>query len=166
MMKKILVLFFLLALAYVSQAQQSITTIILVRHAEKGSDGTDDPDLTAAGIERAKRLIDLFSAANIDAFYSTKFKRTKNTVSPLAQSKGKEVMIYDNVKPATVDELISKNQGKTILIAGHSNTIPQLANQLLGKEQFQTYADTDYGNIIMVSVVEKAKVASYTLLRY
>jgi 2,3-bisphosphoglycerate-dependent phosphoglycerate mutase len=165
-MKKILVLFFVCMLAFAAQAQQSITTFILVRHAEKGNDGTNDPELAAAGAERAKKLVDMFSATNIDAFYSTKTKRTQNTIAPLAQAKGKEVLIYDNQKPATVDELIAKNLGKTIFVVGHSNTVPQLANQLLGKEEFQNFADTDYGNIIVISVVEKAKTASYTLIRY
>jgi 2,3-bisphosphoglycerate-dependent phosphoglycerate mutase len=165
-MKKILVLFFVIILAFAAEAQQPITTFILVRHAEKGNDGTNDPELAAAGVERAKKLVDIFSATNIDAFYSTKTKRTQNTIAPLAQAKGKEILIYDNQKPATVDELIAKNLGKTIFVVGHSNTVPQLANQLLGKEQFQNFADTDYGNIIVISIVEKAKTASYTLLRY
>jgi broad specificity phosphatase PhoE len=165
-MKKIFVLFFVTILAFAATAQQSITTFILVRHAEKGNDGTNDPELATAGLERAKRLVDMFSATNVDAFYSTKTKRTQSTIAPLAQAKGKEVLIYDNQKPATVDELIAKNLGKTIFVVGHSNTVPQLANQLLGKEQFQNFADTDYGNIIVISVVEKAKTASYTLLRY
>jgi 2,3-bisphosphoglycerate-dependent phosphoglycerate mutase len=165
-MKKILVLFFVAILAFPAEGQQSITTFILVRHAEKGNDGTNDPELATAGVDRAKRLTDMFSATTIDAFYSTKTKRTQSTAAPLAQAKGKEVLIYDNQKPATVDELIAKNLGKTIFVVGHSNTVPQLANQLLGKEQFQNFADTDYGNIIVISVVEKAKLASYTLLRY
>jgi broad specificity phosphatase PhoE len=165
-MKKIFVLFFVAVLTLGAEAQQSITTFILVRHAEKGSDGTNDPELATAGMERAKRLADMFSATNIDAFYSTKTKRTQNTIAPLAQAKGKEVLIYDNQKPATVDELIAKNLGKTVFVVGHSNTVPQLANQFLGKEEFQNFADTDYGNIIVISVVEKAKTASFTLIRY
>ena len=165
-MRKIQFTLFLLLVAVAVHGQQTITTVILVRHAEKDNDGTNDPDLTPEGNERARKLATLFSSASIDAVYSTRFKRTRNTVTPLAHQKGKEVVVYDNIVPETIDQILSRHNGKTILVVGHSNTIPQLANQLLGKDQFQMFADSDYGNIIVVSIVEKGRVATFTLLKY
>jgi 2,3-bisphosphoglycerate-dependent phosphoglycerate mutase len=166
-MKRYIAFFvFSLFFQHIYAQTSSITTFILVRHAEKGNDGTDDPDLTPEGIQRAKKLAGIFKNTAVDAVYSTRYKRTKNTVEPLAQQKGKEVMLYENVKPATLDDILTKYPGGTILIGGHSNTIPQLANQLVGREEFKTFDDSDYGNILIISVVEKGKVAKATLLNY
>ena len=65
------------------QNEQKITTFILVRHAEKGSDGTDDPDLKPEGYERARKLALILKNTTISAVYATKYKRARNTVSAL-----------------------------------------------------------------------------------
>lgn len=161
--------FLVLCLLLTSEATAqsgAITTFILVRHAEKGSDGTDDPDLKPEGMERAKRFAALLKNTDIQGVYSTKYKRTKNTVTPLAQEKGLEVQIYDAAKADVIDGLLSKHAGGTVVIGGHSNTIPQIANLLTGKEDYKTFPDSDYGNILVVSVVERGKVAKVTLLNY
>ena len=157
---------FLLLTFEVSAQSGAITTFILVRHAEKGSDGTDDPDLKPEGMERAKRFAALMKNTSIQGVYSTKYKRTKNTVTHLAQEKGLEVQVYDAAKADVIDGLLSKHAGGTVVIAGHSNTIPQIANLLTGKEEYKTFPDTDYGNILIVSVLERGKVAKVTWLNY
>lgn len=128
------------------------TTYILVRHAEK-ENTKNDPQLTKEGQERAKRLAALLDKQTIDAIYSTNFNRTRNTVQPLADAKGLQVKFYESQPD------IAGLKG-TIVICGHSNTIPALANSLLGKEQFKTFDDSDYGNILII------KDGSLTHLRY
>jgi 2,3-bisphosphoglycerate-dependent phosphoglycerate mutase len=155
MKKLLLLLFIIICFVETLSAQSELTTFILVRHAEKGNDGTDDPDLKPEGVERAKKFATLFTQSNIEAVYSTRFKRTKNTVTPLAQAKGLEVQVYESMKPESVDELITKHLGKTIVIGGHSNTVPQIANVLLGKNEFQPFADTEYGNILVITLVKR-----------
>jgi 2,3-bisphosphoglycerate-dependent phosphoglycerate mutase len=155
-MKKLpLLLFAIICLVQTVSAQTELTTFILVRHAEKGTEGGDDPNLKPEGNERAKKFAALFTQATVDAIYSTRFKRTKNTVTPLAQSKGLEVQVYESMKSEAVDELIKKHAGKTIVVAGHSNTIPQIANVLLGKNEFQQFPDTEYGNILVITLVKR-----------
>ncbi len=51
--------------------------------------------------------------------------------------------------------MLTKNQGGTVLVAGHSNTIPQFANYLVGQSTYHTFEDGDYNNILVVSVVKK-----------
>lgn len=78
----------LLLVACSSFAQQPVTTFILVRHAEKDmTQSTPDPDLSAEGHARARRLALLFEKTEIAAVYSTPFKRTRQTVEPLAAGK-------------------------------------------------------------------------------
>jgi 2,3-bisphosphoglycerate-dependent phosphoglycerate mutase len=145
---------------------KDVTTFILVRHAEKGSDGTEDPDLKPEGAERAKRLAAMLKETKIDAIYATKFKRTKNTVTPTAESKSLVVKEYEAHKPEVIEAMIKEHRGGTILLSGHSNTIPWTINLLIGKEEYKDFQDTDYDNFVIVDVVEKGKNAKVTWLNY
>ena len=147
-------------------AQENITTFILIRHAEKGDDGTKDPDLTEAGKQRAIRLMEMLRDQSIGAIYSTAFKRTQNTVAPLANSKKLTVLAYEAFKPEVIDDILSKNKGGTVVICGHSNSIPWTINYLVGKEQYPDFEDKDYENLVVVSVIEKGKVTKVTWLNY
>jgi broad specificity phosphatase PhoE len=138
-MKSLLIIFAFLITVSVS-AQ---TTYILIRHAEK-ENSKDDPNLTKEGEARANLLAFIFEKQKVDAIYSTNFNRTKNTVKPLADAKGIEVQIYEKQPD------LSKAKG-TVVIVGHSNTIPALANALLGKEQFKTFDDSDFGNLLVIT---------------
>ena len=144
------IVFFVLLFACASSYAQ--TTFILIRHAEKEATGTD-PNLTKEGEERAKKLVSMLEKQHVDEIYSTNFNRTKNTVKPLAEAKGLQVKTYDKQPDVA-------NLKGTIVIVGHSNTIPALANQLIGKDQFKNFDDTDFGNILII------KDGSVTHLRY
>jgi broad specificity phosphatase PhoE len=155
-MKKYLlaVLFFVSISALQAQA---ITTIILVRHAEKMSDGSKDPELTEEGKARAVRFANLLKDTKVDAIFSTPLKRTQNTVAPLALSKGITVATYQAMKGEVIDDMLKNFAGKTIVISGHSNTTPWTINYLLGKEEFKDFADSDYDNLVIVDLIEKGK---------
>lgn len=163
-MKHFLILLFL-SLSFAAGAQ-TITTVILVRHAEKGTDDPKDPELSDAGKQRAQRLVQVLKEIKVDAIFSTPYKRTRNTVSPLAEAKGISVLNYDPSKKEEIDQLLQKFSGGTIVVAGHSNTVPGLANYLTGKTEFQNFDDSDYDNLLIVSVVEKGKNAKVVWLTY
>jgi phosphohistidine phosphatase SixA len=167
-MKKTFTVLVLILMTFAGAVAQTnpITTFILVRHAEKADDGTADPDLKPEGFERAKQLAWLLKNTSLDAVYSTKYRRTKNTVAPVAQGKGLEVQFYESIKPEVLDGLITKHAGGTILIGGHSNTTPQIANFLIGKEEFAVFPDNEYGNILIISVAEKGKNVKIVKLNY
>jgi broad specificity phosphatase PhoE len=160
-MKKLLIL-----LVFACASASAQTTFILVRHAEKESAGTDqmmakDPPLSKAGQERAQSLVRLLEKQRVDAIYSTNYNRTKNTVKPVADAKGIAVQTYESLK---VDELIEKHKGGTVLICGHSNTVPGFANTLLGKKTFENFDDSDYGNFIIITVSSEGRTLTH--LRY
>lgn len=145
---------------------QTVTTFILVRHAEKSTEGGSDPELKPEGAKRAESLAVLFSKTNIDAVYSTNYKRTRNTVTPLATAKGLTVTTYNSMKTADLEALLTKHKGGTIVLAGHSNTVPEIANALVGEKKFEQFTDDDYGNIIVISVQQVGKDAKVVWLRY
>lgn len=165
-MKKIFLACSLLSLLLVGCAQpQTITTFILVRHAEKADDGTKDPSLTADGAIRANELARVLSDAKIDAIYSTAYKRTRETVEPTAKAKGLSILAYESMKGDEMDRIFNAHKGGTVLISGHSNTTPWVVNYFLGKETYPDFEDSDYDNIIVLSIVEKGN-AKVTWLNY
>ncbi|MEQ9405396.1 MAG: phosphoglycerate mutase family protein [Cyclobacteriaceae bacterium] len=149
-MKKISLFLLILGFATLTFAQNQ-TTFILVRHAEKADDGTRNPPLNEEGKVRAANLADLLANQEITALYSTPFKRTRETLQPLADSKSMEVTDYD---PYAKEEWLAKlhedHAGGTVVISGHSNTIPGLANLLLGSETFAQFDEAEYSNLIVI----------------
>ena len=152
-MKNILItVFVFLALQACGQGQ---TTFILVRHAEKVADGSKDPALTQEGVLRAEKFTALLSKTDIQEIYSTNYIRTKETVTPLANLKGLEVKPYNWKDPEQLlQKMIDEHQGQTIVISGHSNTTPVLANILLGNDQFSQFDDSDYSNILVITTAK------------
>lgn len=165
-MKKFLVLCFLLGLAISPAfAQNDLTTFILVRHAEKSNDDPRDPSLSAEGEARAKKLAEVLAEQDVAAIYSTPFKRTRTTAEPLAQAKGLTVNVYDFRSQTYLQDMLKKHKGSTILISGHSNTTPMVANILLGSEKFKQLDEKEYGMIFIVAVSEIGK-GTVTVLKY
>ncbi|GJM36409.1 MAG: phosphoglycerate mutase [Saprospiraceae bacterium] len=132
-----------------------ITTFILVRHAEKADDGTKDPDLTDVGKARAERLATLLQPNGIEAVYSTAYKRTRQTAEPLATTLNLPIQEYDPKATDLAKELIKANQGKTVLVVGHSNSTPTLVNQLIGKEKYSELDESVYGKLYVVTIYKK-----------
>ena len=147
---------------------QSKKTIILVRHAEKDASQTadpNDPDLSPEGRQRAERLLDKVKKYRPGAVYSTDFKRTRQTVEPIAKRRKKEIQTYDaRTQQALVDEIL-KSKTKRFVIAGHSNTVPLLANLLVKKELFKPLQESEYGTIWLIrmkdGVATKVEVLNY-----
>ncbi len=128
-----------------------VTTFILVRHAEKGPG--EDPDLTPEGRARAARLRDRLAREEVSRVYTTDTQRTRQTAAPTADQQGVEVTLYSpDALEAFASSLKEQHDGKTVLIVGHSNTTPILANLLAGGEEFAAISDDDYGNILVVTV--------------
>jgi broad specificity phosphatase PhoE len=162
-------LIFLVLVLFVSRslAQDKITTFILVRHAEKDlKQSTNDPDLSAEGKKRAIRLASYLKETEVSAIYSTAFKRTRQTIEPLAAAKSLSILEYAGNKEEDIDAMIQKFPGGTIVVSGHSNTIPWFANKLFGVEKYRPFEDDDYDNLWIVTVFEKGKSGKLVWLNY
>ena len=159
-MKRLLILVCPIFLVTIARSQDiKPTTFILVRHAEKGDDGTKDPLLSDDGVKRAARLVEVLQETKVTAIYSTNYKRTKNTVTQVAQAKGLEVKTYEPMKEDELKRIIELNKGGTVLIVGHSNTTPWTANFLSG-EKLKNFTDAEYGNILIVTYWESGLPAA------
>lgn len=149
-------------------SQSRLTTFILVRHAEKETASVhgQDPVLSDEGRRRAVRLMDLLLFTPIAAVYATPFQRTHQTVLPLAQAKSISIKEYQPGKMDEINRMWIENEGQTILVCGHSNTIPRLANYLTGTETYKDFNDQDYSNLLIITVFVPGKLASVTWLKY
>jgi broad specificity phosphatase PhoE len=127
------------------------STIILIRHAEKKATQSDPP-LSPAGEKRAASLPVQFKDYKPDLFYSTDTKRTKQTVTGWARSLGKQITVYNAAGQKELAQQLLQMQDKTIVVVGHSNTIPQLANLLTGTTTFPDMADDEYNKAYIISV--------------
>jgi broad specificity phosphatase PhoE len=147
--------------AYLSTFSRPITTIILVRHAEKKIEPNNpDPDLTQEGEARAQQIARMFSGTNINAIYATNFKRTQQTVKPLSNQTSVPVTILNaNQTDELVRRLQTTHRGQTVFVAGHNNTVPAVVSALSG-ENFPTIPESEYDNMFIVTVYRfgKAKV--------
>lgn len=166
-MKRLLLLLFV-AVNFTALAQESpITTFILVRHAEKNlNQSAHDPDLSAIGKERAAKLAEMLKQTQIDAVYSTEFIRTRQTVERIAQLRSLPVVSYQATVKEDLDIMLQKHKGQTIVVSGHSNTIPHVINYLIGEEKYKPFSDDEYGNIIVVSLTERGKNTKVVWLKY
>jgi 2,3-bisphosphoglycerate-dependent phosphoglycerate mutase len=132
------------------------TTYYIVRHAEKQSSATmanttmtTDVPLSEAGKERAEALAQLLKNEKIKHIFSTNYARTRSTVQPLAQAINVPVEVYDPKDPQFVSRL--KTLKENTLIVGHSNTVDDLVNDLLGKKEINgDLPDSAYGDLFVV----------------
>src|SRR5258705_13330561 len=129
-------------------------TLILVRHAEKKivPPENKDPDLSPAGMARAEELLRMFGDSGIGAIYATQYKRTQQTVKPLADKLNIPVTQIDAKKTADlVKQIRAQNPGQVIFIAGHNNTVPEII-AAMGGPQLPIIPETEYDNLYILTV--------------
>ncbi|RNI25663.1 histidine phosphatase family protein [Rufibacter latericius] len=134
------------------------TVVYLVRHAEKAANNgtmTDDPDLSEAGRARAEVLRTQLASVPVAGFFATQYKRTQQTLQPLATAKKATVQSYDAKDPAGLVQKIKQDfAGKTVVVAGHSNTVLPLIEALGGIKPFAEITDSQYDFLFKVTLNE------------
>ena len=142
----------------------TVATILLVRHAEKDTVLLGpDPPLTAAGILRAQALLHAVGGAGISTVYVTPWLRNRQTAMPVATALGESLTVVDDVAE-TVRRLRTRHWGETVLVVGHSNTIPDIIAKLTGRP-FPTPERVAHDGLWVVSLARDGR-ASLLALRY
>jgi phosphohistidine phosphatase SixA len=144
--------------ARVGATAVSGTTIVVVRHAEKSTDDPRDPSLSAIGQQRARDLGVVLKDAGVTDVYVTQYKRTRQTAEPLAQASGSSILErpIDATNSATyaqdlAHEILTRSAGKSVLVVGHSNTVPDIVKALSGNA-VPPITDAEYDHIFVVTV--------------
>lgn len=131
--------------------------IFLVRHAERaeapaaaapGAMMANDPPLSAAGHERAKRLAALLASAGVTHIFATEYLRTRQTAAPLSEKTKVQVVMSAAKDPDPLIRQVRRVAGN-VLIVGHTNTVPDLLKRL-GVKAPVTIEESEYDNLFIV----------------
>lgn len=107
--------------------------------------GERDPDLTETGQARARALDCWFGDRRPRAIYVSDFRRTRQSVAPLAARLAIDPIVYD---PGDTSALVARVRSGPMpaLIVGHSNTVPDIV-EALGGERPPEMSHEDFGDI-------------------
>ncbi len=145
-------------------AEEEITTVIMVRHAEQNP-ATEQMELTDAGLKRALELSRVLKNVDIAAIYATPKMRTHQTAKPTAEEKGLSVSTYTYAAYGELvkvtNDMIARHRGKTVLICGHSDDVPIMARIFSGQysldQKVEVIPKEIYDNLFLVSMPPNGK---------
>ncbi len=129
-------------------------TVILVRHAEKAvvPPENKDPDISLDGEKRALELAKMFGDAGIGAIFVSQYKRTQQTVKPLADKLGLTSTAVEAQKtPELIKQIRAQKAGQVVFVAGHNNTVPEVI-AALGGPKLPIIPETQYDNLFILTV--------------
>lgn len=129
------------------------TTFIVVRHAEKSDDHPDDPALDTRGQVRARALAQALAGVPLTAVYATPVRRARETAAPAAAANALEVRDYDPELAASelATMLHIRHAGDTVLLVGHSNTVPDIVTALCACA-VGPMTEQDYGDLYRIRI--------------
>jgi phosphohistidine phosphatase SixA len=145
-----------------------VTTVFLVRHAEKADAPREDPPLDEKGKLRAQELARMLQGAGVKAIYTSQYLRTKQTGEPLAKQLGLTItpitLKLSQSNPREVSEQsiaeitgkIYERAGEAALVIGHSNSVPDVIRKL-GGDVVPTIDEKEFDDLFVVTVYGKGK---------
>jgi phosphohistidine phosphatase SixA len=104
--------------------------------------------------------------SDIGAIYVTDFVRTNKTGEPLARELKREVTVLPKGDPQQLVDLLRKSHGnQTVLLVGHTDTLPGLL-KALGLPAEITIEPQDYSNVFVVIPKREGSAATLVRLHY
>jgi phosphohistidine phosphatase SixA len=98
--------------------------------------------------------VDVARKANVTTIITTQWLRTRNTAAPTAKSLGitPEVLTTGDPNHAQkVAAAVRAHRGQTVLVVGHSNTIPAII-EALGARSPAAICEMEYDKVFLVRV--------------
>ena len=123
--------------------------VILLRHAERESSATDSL-LSERGRLRAEGLVKALKDANIKAILTSDVQRAKDTATPLARALKITPEVVQAQDYARFRKQIMRANGGTVLVIGHSNTVPKIIEALGGPAV--TIDETEFDKMFILSL--------------
>jgi len=129
--------------------------VILVRHAEKGTEPPADPPLTPAGSQRAQDLVTALADVGVTAIITSDRRRTRETAAPTAKARHLEPVEIGRPDGslarhvAAVVTEVRRHPGGVVLVVGHTDTLPEIV-AALGGPSIGAIPDAEFGNLFML----------------
>lgn len=131
-----------------TQAQEAV---FIIRHAEKES-SEPDPQLTDAGRERAAKWAEMIGLANIDVVITSEARRTRETGGAIAEKLDiPQKQLPANDVSGVVDLIQFDHEEDTVLVVGHTETIPSILSGL-GVSEAVDIDQGDFANLFIVTM--------------
>ena len=148
-------------------AQAPVRNVILVRHAEKAAEPQEDPGLTAVGVERAEALSRALAGMNVGHVITSQYERTIATASAVIRDSGasrEEIPagLGEEALRSVADAVAARPDGETVLIVGHSNTVPSIV-AALGGTRYPDLEDHEYDSIFLLQIDSHGAVRTMRL---
>jgi broad specificity phosphatase PhoE len=142
------------------------TVVVLVRHAEAGTNATGDPDLSAAGERRVaglgELLADVLTPAKVDYLYSADTRRAQQTAAPIAnQFKLPINLLASSDWTGVAGRIKREHRGKTVVVVGYATTLPSVLSQLSGGSV--AMADDEFDSIYVVVIPSPGETRVFRL---
>lgn len=124
--------------------------VIVVRHAERAAGSGNEVPLSEAGQCRAEKLAAMLADAGVRTAFSSEAARTRLTAVPLARKLGIEVQAHPGRDTKGLAERV-REAARTgaVLVSGHSNTVPEIVEQL-GGGKAAPIAETEFDRMYVV----------------
>jgi len=156
------------ALTLAAALPAAAQTVVIVRHGEK-ADASADPLLSEAGQARARALAFQLADAHPSVILTSPMQRTILTAAPTADyhSVASEAVPMEGGIQAHLAAIVAKVEAlpddATILIVGHSNTVPLIA-RALGYAEAADMAECEYDRMTTLHLMDggaHAEVSRY-----
>jgi broad specificity phosphatase PhoE len=136
-------------------ASPEIAVVLAVRHADIDLPPlSGNPQLNAAGRARADALARVVGGAGVTDIFTSQFVRTRQTVAPTAERLGLTPRLVP--PPADLAHKIRAGQlGSVVLIAGHSDTIPEILTAL-GAPPPPPISEAEFDNLYVATLSAEA----------
>lgn len=148
--------------------QQGPSVIILVRHAEKAAVGGNDPALSEIGTARAEALAAALVASPPSAIITTTLQRTALTAAVVAKKTGvtpRAIPVAGGDAHITaVANAVRESKG-TVLVVGHSNTVPAII-KALGGPALPDICDASYSYLFVLTPARDGAPASLVISHF
>lgn len=139
------------SLAASSAALPGDITVVVVRHAEKAEEPAGDPPLSAAGKQRARSLSAWLEDSRVSMIFASDTRRARDTARPAAERRGLPILEYPG---KAIEQLLERVRqappGTTVLVVGHSNTVPIIIDRLTGGRERVTLRDDEFDAMFVV----------------
>ena len=160
----------------IAQEDFKPVTVFLVRHAEREDEPRQDPPLKKEGVARSQELAKLLGSAGIKTIITSHLARTKQTAEPLAtklnltpisirlRSNSNNPRLIAEESTTEVVNKILERSGESVLLVGHSNSLPDVI-KMLGGDTVPAIDERKFNDLFIVTVYAKGK-AKVVHLKY